>query len=103
MDKENVEGPLELLRIAFMPERKLPGLLVVAANKPKVIYELPSFLIRHNMKLLYANIVARNDEAELTVFLDISESENMPEEIAEEIAKTENVKNVHVIKPFSRG
>ena len=97
------ELSLELLRITFMPERKLLGLLIVATNKPKVIYELSSFLVKHNMKLLYANIVTKNDEAELTVFLDISETKNMLEEIAKEIAKTENVKKVHIIKPIFKG
>lgn len=95
--------PLDLLRMVFMPDRELLGFLMVVANKPEVMYELLSFLVKNNVRLLYANMVARDGEVELTVFLDVSEIRNTLEGIVKGIAKIENVKKVNVIKPVFKG
>jgi len=95
--------PLELLRAIHLPERSIVGLHIFCVNTPKTIYGLSKFLVKHNVKLLYANILAKNGDAELTVFLDITNATEPIDRIVSEISGLDFVRKVSVINPLFKG
>ncbi len=97
------EKPLELLRATYFPNRRLAGLFIRCLNDPEVMHSLSRFLVEHNSKLIFVNIVSKNDEAELTAFLDVSESLKSIDEIAEDLMNANNVREVRIIKPILNG
>ncbi len=97
------EKPLELLRATYFPNRKLAGLFIRCLYDPEVMHSLSKLFIEHNTKLIFANIVSKNDEAELTVFLDVSEALKSVDEIAEDLMGVNNVREIRIIKPLLNG
>ena len=94
---------LELLRMVYLPGRKLIGLLITAINRPEVLHDLTSFLVKHNMKPLYTNIASLNGNIEITIFLDISKTKTPINRIAKDISSLKDVKDVRVIEPLFKG
>jgi len=95
--------PLELLRAIHLPERSVVGLHIYCINTPETIYGLSKLLVKHNVKLLYANILAKNSDAELTVFLDITDATEPIDRIVSEISGLDFVRKVSVINPLFKG
>ena len=94
---------LELLRMVYLPDRKLIGLLITAVNRPEVLHDLTSFLVKHNMKPLYTNIASLNDNIEITIFLDVSKTKTPINKVVKDISGLNDVKDVRVIKPLFKG
>ncbi len=94
---------LELLRMIYLPGRKLIGLLITAVNRPEVLHDLTSFLVKHNMKPLYSNIASLNDNIEITVFLDISKTKTPINKVVNDISGLKDVKDARAIKPLFKG
>ena len=94
---------LELLRMVYLPGRKLIGLLITAINRPEVLHNIASFLVKHNMKPLYTNIASLNDNIEITIFLDLSKTKTPINEVVKDISGLKDVKDVRVIKPLFKG
>ena len=95
--------PLELLRAIYLSSRDVVGLHIYCVNTPETISTLSRFLIKHNVKLLYANILAKNGDAELTVFLDVTDATESVDEIASEIESLDFVRKVSVMAPLFKG
>ena len=98
-----LSSALELLRMVYLPGRKLIGLLITAVNRPEVLHDLTSFLVKHNMKPLYTNIASLNGNIEITIFLDISKTKTTINRVVKDISSLKDVKDVRVIKPLFKG
>ena len=94
---------LELLRAIYLPGKSIVGLHIFCVNTPETIYGLSKFLVKHNAKLLYANILAKNGNAELTVFLDITDATEPIDRIVDEISSLDFVRKVSIINPLFKG
>lgn len=98
-----MKGVLDLSRIVFAPKKKLFGMVILAINKPEVNHMLADLLLKYNIKPLYTIIISKDDEIEITTFLDLSDAKTTSDKLVEEVLKIGDVKEVEVIKPLFKG
>jgi len=104
--RKQVSGSFDVGRFLVFPCRKLYGVLVEAENMPGVLSELSAVPAKHNVNIIYVAFSASSSTkkaAKGLAFLDLTNSDVSPEELADEVEKIKSVKGVKIIYPATEG
>ena len=106
MVQEQVSGSFEIGRFLLLPDRKLYGVLVTAENKPGVLGEISAIPASHNANIIYLAFSAPSPTQKTATglaFLDLTNADVSPEDIAKEAKKSKSITEIKIIYPPLEG
>ncbi len=94
-----------LQRYMFYIGRDLHGLLVRAISLPGVLARLSSIIAERGLNILYCSttVAEEHEEGIILLFIDFTDSETRPQELAEELRRLDFVREVKLITPKYEG
>ncbi len=96
--------PFQVQRLLYRQGRRLYGIIVEAFSKPGVLASISSMLAERDLDIIYCTAIAAEDKRGGIIFLvDFTDSDAMPQSIAEELKSLEFVEDVTIIEPIVNG
>ncbi len=97
--------PFYVERFMFYKGRKLYGLVLRGHSRPGALEHTTDILVRHGIDITYLSLgpMRRGERGSLVLFLDFTEADVKPEELAEEFEALEFIEKAEVIKPRFEG
>jgi len=96
--------PFQVQRLLYRQGRRLYGIIVEAFSKPGVLALISSMLAERNLDIIYCTAIAAEDKRGGIIFLvDFTDSDAMPQSVAEELKSLEFVEDVTIIEPIVDG
>jgi len=97
--------PFHIERFMFYQGRKLYGLVLRGYSRPGALEQTTDILTRHGIDITYLSLrpMRRGERGSIVLFLDFTEADVEPEELAEELETLEFVEEAEVIRPRFEG
>ena len=96
--------PFQVQRLLYRQGRRLYGIIVEAFSKPGVLALISSMLAERNLDIIYCTAIAAEDKRGGIIFLvDFTDSDAMPQSVAEELKSLEFIEDVTIIEPIVDG
>jgi len=96
--------PFQVQRLLYRQGRRLYGIIVEAFSKPGVLALISSMLAERDLDIIYCTAIAAEDKRGGIIFLiDFTDSDAMPQSVAEELKSLEFVEDVAIIEPIVDG
>ncbi len=97
--------PFHIERFMFYQGRKLYGLVLRGYSRPGALEQTTDILARHGIDITYLSLgpVRSGERGSIILFLDFTEADVKPEELAEELEALEFIEEAEVIKPRFEG
>ncbi|MCD6479512.1 ACT domain-containing protein [Candidatus Bathyarchaeota archaeon] len=96
--------PFQVQRLLYRQGRRLYGIIVEAFSKPGVLASISSMLAERNLDVIYCTAITAEDKRGGIIFLvDFTDSDAMPQSVAEELKALDFVEDVTIIEPVVDG